>query len=165
MDSIYTNAQEFGVFYAQIMFAIALGIALVMLWWSWSIGAKNARYKGVTKAQVSDAACEAVTDKVMSCAVDAAYSVDGKDLSVTNFAVKTPALIRRGDKVKLNFNLSNPADVVAASSLIPNSWSTTLVYAAIVIVIIAAIKLMLATRWKFAAAGSGLSGVLQTFRL
>lgn len=164
METIYQNAGEFGGVYTQIMFGVAVIVALVMLWWSWNISSKNAAYKGVAKAQVLDAACEAVSDKLMSCAVDATYVAEGKDLSVSNFAIKTPATLRRGDKVKLNFNVNNPADVIASSDLIPNAWSTTLVYAAIIVVLIAAFKLVLVRRYAFARAGAGVQGVGQTFR-
>jgi hypothetical protein len=163
MEAIYSNSIEFGRFYTYLMFIIALIVAVIMLWWAWAIKSQNAKFKGVAKASVTDAACEALNKDTLSCAVDAVYTVDGKDLSVSNFAVKTPVALRAGDKVRISYDPANPASAISASDLIPNSWSTSLVYAALLIVIVAAFKLWLAKNYNFAAAGSGVSGVLSAF--
>lgn len=165
MEKIYSNSIEFGRFYTYLMFIIATVVALVMLWWAWSIRNQNAKYKGVTKGTITDAACEAINKDTLNCAVDAAYEVDGQDLSVSNFSVKTPVPLKRGDKVKLNFSTANPSDVVSSSDLIPNSWSTTLIYVAILVVIFAIFKLWLTHKFSFAAAGSAVTGVMTTFKV
>lgn len=165
MDRLYTNSIEFGRFYTYLMFIIAVLVALVMLWWAWSIRNQNAKFKGVAKGNVMDAACEAVNKDTLTCAVDATYNVEGKDMEVTNFSVRTPLPLKRGDKVKLNFNPSNPSEVISSADLIPNSWSTSLMYASILVVLFAVFKLWLAHKYSFAAAGSGLSGVMTTFPL
>lgn len=147
------------------MFVIAVIVALVMLYWAWSIRNQNAKYKGIAKGSVTDAACESISKDTMNCAVDAVYSVDDRDLSVSNFNVKAPVPLKRGDKVKLNYNVSNPADVISSSELIPNSWSTSLVYVAFLIVIFAVFKLWLTRKFNFAAAGSAVGGVMTTFKV
>jgi heme/copper-type cytochrome/quinol oxidase subunit 2 len=165
MEQIYSNSIEFGRFYTYLMFLIALVVALIMLWWAWRIRNQNAKYRGVAKGSIMDAACEALNKDLMSCAVDARYEVDDTNYSVTNFNVKTPTALKKGDKVKMNFNIANPSDIISAADLIPNSWSTTLVYVAILIVLVAIFKLWLTRKYNFAAAGSAVSGIMTTFKV
>ena len=162
METIYSNSIEFGRFYAYLMFFVALIVAIVMIWWSWSIHDQNVRFKGVTKGSVTEAACEAINNDTLSCAVDAVYSVDGRELSVSNFNVKTPVPLKAGDKVKLNYNMANPSHVISSSDLIPSSWSTSLVWAALLIVIFATFKMWMVRKYNFAAAGSAIYGVAGT---
>ena len=165
MEKIYANSVEFGRFYTYLMFIIAMVVSLVMLWWSWSIRNQNSKYRGVAKGTVTEAACEPLNKDTMNCAVDAVYQVDNKELSVTNFNVRAPTTLKRGDKVRMNYNMRDPSDVVAASDLIPNSWSTSLVYVAFLIVLFAVFKLWLTRKYSFAAAGSAVGGVMSTFKL
>jgi hypothetical protein len=165
MEKIYSNSIEFGKFYTHFMFLVALIVAIIMLWWAWSIRNQNARYKGVTKGTVYDAACESINKDTVSCAVDASYTVEDTNMSVSNFTIKAPAPLKRGDKVKLNYNPSNPTDVISSSDIIPNTWSTYLVYVACIIVIFASFKLWMTHRYSFAAAGSAVSGIMTTFKV
>ena len=165
MDKIYANSVEFGRFYTYLMFIIALIVAVVMLWWSWAIRSQNAKYKGVVKGTVTEAGCTAVSKDLMSCAVNAVYTVNNKEFMVTDFDVRAQSALKKGDMVRLNYNTSNPADVVSTSALIPNSWSTSLVYVAFLIVLFAVFKLWLTRKYSFAAAGSAVGGVMSTFKL
>ena len=164
MEQIYTNSVEFGRFYAWLMFLVAIVIGVVLMWFSWSIKSYNNKYSLSTKAVVKDAACEAINKDTFDCNVDVVYSVDGTDYSVDDMQVSAPISYKAGDKVSLRYNSSNPRQVVPASELVSGGWSNALAVAAILIVVIAGFRLYLAKNFRFAAAGSGISGLITAFR-
>lgn len=164
MEQIYTNSIEFGKFYVWLMFLVAIIIAVVLLWFAWSVRSFNSSYSQSTKATVRDVACESLTKDLHECNVDVSYSVADTEYTLDNMKIASAVPIRQGDKVSVRFNSSDPSKVLPASELVSPVWSNVLTISALLIVLIAGFRLYLAQNFKFAAAGSGVAGLISVFR-
>lgn len=164
MEQIYSNSIEFGKFYVWFMFLIAIVVAIVLLWFAWSVKSFNNQYAQSTKAIVRDSACESISKDVNECNLDVSYTVADTEYSLDNMRVISATPIQSGDKVSIRYNYSDPTKVIPASDLVSPLWSNILTCSALLIVLIAGFRLYLAQNFRFAAAGSGVAGLISVFR-
>lgn len=164
MEQLYANSIEFGRFYAWLLFLVAIVVAVALSWGAFAIRREHEKFGSTAKGVVQDAACEAVKKDLYDCTLDVTYNVAGTEYQVKDVQVNAPTPYKPADRLSLRVSTVDPTLVAPASSLVGLGWAHALLVAAVLILLMAGFRLYLARNFRFAAAGSGVAGLISAFR-
>jgi hypothetical protein len=154
-ETVYDGAAAFGKIIALISLIIGSVIGIILIIIGFFLIFKKNKYTGSTLATVKTASCTVSNGReaAINCNLGIEYIVAGKTL---NANIITQAKIYQiGDKISIRYDESNPSDV-STNNISAGTMGGILIAIGFFIILIVSLYYYFVSRYKFAAATSGI---------